>query len=292
MDRRIGHIIATLSLASLLLVLGPSALVPRATAQDRSGPPSRERDQGERPSRWDRAPRGDRGPGEGRSGRRRPRPADSEGDRPNRSARTSAPSSSSASTSSSSDATSKSSGGGPDLRGYARSLVSQNDKNGNMMLEGDERAGLRGEAAKSDLNGDGVITVDELVMHLSAPNADGSSAASTSSRGGDANQREAFGRSRRWSGSPSSTSSGASDGKSGQADKVTNDAAKSYRFKPAKERLPDGLPSFFSRDANGDGQISMSEYSRRWSDRTVAEFRRYDLNGDGMITPKECLKRK
>jgi hypothetical protein len=34
----------------------------------------------------------------------------------------------------------------------------------------------------------------------------------------------------------------------------------------------------------------MSEYSRTWSERTVAEFRRYDLNDDGIITAKEATK--
>lgn len=169
-----------------------------------------------------------------------------------------------------------------------------------MMLEGDERAGLRGEAAKSDLNGDGVITVDEIVMHLSAPNAAASPTTSTASRdggsssGGDANRREAFGHSSRWDRSASRTTSTAtaSASGSGEVEKITSEGPKTYRFKSPKERLPDGLPGFFSRDGNSDGQISMSEYSSHWTERMVAEFRRYDLDNDGMITPQECLKRK
>ena len=35
----------------------------------------------------------------------------------------------------------------------------------------------------------------------------------------------------------------------------------------------------------------MSEYSRSWSASTVAEFRRYDLNDDGIITAKEAAKK-
>ena len=31
----------------------------------------------------------------------------------------------------------------------------------------------------------------------------------------------------------------------------------------------------------------MREYSRRWSQSLVAEFRSFDLNGDGFITPRE-----
>jgi hypothetical protein len=65
---------------------------------------------------------------------------------------------------------------------------------------------------------------------------------------------------------------------------------KSYRSAPPTERLPKGLPDFFLRnDADADGQISMAEYAASWSDRVAAEFAEYDLNGDGVITPEECL---
>jgi hypothetical protein len=158
-----------------------------------------------------------------------------------------------------------------------------------MILRGNERDGLRGEAAKSDLNGDGVITVDELVMHLSAPNAGGAVAPSRPAGtpvAHEADREVVFGQDPHWQ---SSTSTGTG---SGPADENDNERPKFYRFRSPKERLPEGLPGFFSRDANGDGQVSMSEYSRYWSDRTVEEFRRYDTDNDGMITPKECQSRE
>ncbi len=290
MVRHASFLVMVLSLACLL-AWGPAALAPRAAAQERSGPPPRQGSQGERRSRWERPP-GDRGPGEGRGGRGRPRPADSGGERSDRGPRGARESSSSSSRSSSSSSSSTNSR----YRSYASELVAKHDKNGDNMLKGDELAGLGDMAAKYDRNGDGTVTDEEIFMFHVAPGADGTSPASSDSRGGgksdnqDGNQREGFGSGRRQSGNSSSTSA-ASSGGPDQAERITNDAAKSYRFKSAKERLPDGLPSFFSRDANGDGQISMSEYSSRWSDRTVEEFRRYDLNGDGIVTPKECLKR-
>ena len=58
---------------------------------------------------------------------------------------------------------------------YAKGLVKMHDKNGNMMLEAEERKELRGRAAEADLNKDGVITIDELVAHS------GSSSTSTAS---------------------------------------------------------------------------------------------------------------
>ncbi len=64
---------------------------------------------------------------------------------------------------------------------------------------------------------------------------------------------------------------------------------KSYRFLPAKERLPKEIPGWFtSKDRDGDGQVAMAEYSSRWSDRDAEAFARYDANGDGFITPEEA----
>jgi hypothetical protein len=65
---------------------------------------------------------------------------------------------------------------------------------------------------------------------------------------------------------------------------------RTYRFTRGVDRLPTtGLPSWFkSRDSNNDGQVEMSEYSKAWSDRTVEEFHRYDVNNDGIVTAKEA----
>ena len=39
-----------------------------------------------------------------------------------------------------------------------------------------------------------------------------------------------------------------------------------------------------------DGQIKMAEYATSWSDDVVADFAQFDLNGDGIVTPAECLQ--
>ncbi len=65
----------------------------------------------------------------------------------------------------------------------------------------------------------------------------------------------------------------------------------SGRFRTARERLPDGLPDWFrQKDLNGDGQITMAEFSREWTPEIAAEFERFDLNHNGIITAAECLK--
>jgi hypothetical protein len=66
---------------------------------------------------------------------------------------------------------------------------------------------------------------------------------------------------------------------------------KSGRFLRPIERLPKGLPDWFTaRDADGDGQVSMAEFTTDWTPAKVAEFARYDPNGDGVIASAECLK--
>jgi len=63
------------------------------------------------------------------------------------------------------------------------------------------------------------------------------------------------------------------------------------RFFVPGTRLPDGLPSWFhTQDHNGDGQISMAEYSPEVTATSMASFHRYDRNGDGVVTVEECTR--
>lgn len=187
---------------------------------------------------------------------------------------------------------------------YAKSLVKQFDKNGDMMLQKEEQKDLKGRAAESDLNKDGTITIDELVAHLSSnsPAPAASSPTSTSSSSGGSTST---------GGSSSSSSSasksveaaskvdaemakrifvGTAGGKA--ASTKEGDKRKSYRFSTAGDHLPSSLPSWFkSKDKNSNGQVEMSEYSSSWSKSSADEFRRYDKNDDGVITPKEAAEK-
>jgi hypothetical protein len=136
------------------------------------------------------------------------------------------------------------------------------DRNRNGVLEEDESAGMR-IAEGADGNNDGKITKDELTVRL----------AEFSGRRSSESERER-------------SDSGDSD----DSDSGHSNHRRSYRFRRASELLPPGLPDWFaSHDANGDGQVAMAEYSSSWSDSEVREFNRYDLNHDGLITPRECL---
>ncbi len=55
-------------------------------------------------------------------------------------------------------------------------------------------------------------------------------------------------------------------------------------------RLPSGLPDWFAqRDANGDGQLTLAEFTPEQTPSAIEEFRRYDTDRDGLLTPKGLL---
>ena len=66
--------------------------------------------------------------------------------------------------------------------------------------------------------------------------------------------------------------------------------AKSYRSMVTAKDKASGLPDFFARsDANADGQVTMNEFSSSWTQETLEEFQKWDLNRDGIILPRECV---
>ncbi|WP_347244445.1 EF-hand domain-containing protein, partial [Thermogutta sp.] len=145
------------------------------------------------------------------------------------------------------------------IRRYAESLVRQYDENHSGKLEKDEWAKMRGsDWAKADQDGNGELTLEEIGRHLAGE-------------------------------------SGASSSQSGQptASQVSSRAGKRFIQRLPWERLPTDLPSWFKeRDKDKDGQIFMAEFTDKWTSDKLREFQKYDLNGDGVITPQECLKAK
>ena len=197
-------------------------------------------------------------------------------------------------TSSSSTAKPSSSGGSgpsaPDDRmlRYAEGLLKQYDTNKDGILQRDEWSKMRSESQKADRDGNGLITKDELAAQLADYSKGRSSGSSGSSTGGSSSS----GSSSSGSGSSGSGYSyGSRPSVGGPASGgVKSGTVKTYRFLAPAERLPAGLPDWFTRnDGNGDGQISMAEFSTSWDDQRAAEFTRWDRNGDGLVTPKEAI---
>jgi hypothetical protein len=179
------------------------------------------------------------------------------------------------------------------LRQWATSMITRNDTNGDGMLQKDEWRNLPENQQAADTNPkDGVITVDEFVVHLQSYSA-GGGGWGRGDRGGRSfggGERGGFGGGERGGFGEGGYGEGEGGERSSSRTSSKPAGRKSYRAAPATERLPKGLPDFFLRnDADADGQISMVEFAASWSDRVAAEFAEYDLNGDGIITPEECL---
>jgi hypothetical protein len=138
------------------------------------------------------------------------------------------------------------------------------------MLEKEEWSRMRGDPARSDTNQDGILTVDELAVQLSA-----------------------YGRSNRITSQPRAAASTTEP----RPTNSKRDSRSSPRFTTATERLAEILPRellgwFLQKDRDGDGQVAMSEFSSAWTLDRMREFTRLDLDNDGLITPREYTKAK
>lgn len=140
------------------------------------------------------------------------------------------------------------------IRRYAEGLMRQYDENRSGKLEKNEWEKMRGsDWAKADKDGNSELTLQEIGEHLAA----------------------------QAGGSSSSSSSG----------KATPVSTKRFIQRSPWDRLPEGLPSWFKeKDRDRDGQVLMAEFTDKWTQDKLREFQKYDLNGDGVITPAECLK--
>lgn len=177
------------------------------------------------------------------------------------------------------------------LQEYAKGLLNRYDDNKSGFLERDEWKEMKEEYHAADTNKDNVITVEELAVKLSGF---GSSASPASSAGSGAPAQQGGDQRRGWGGGGREGwggRGGSNDRERGDSSKTAQSTKKSYRIPTATERLPKGLPDWFARnDANADGQVMMAEYMTSLTEQMAADFLKYDLNTDGVITPAECLK--
>jgi Ca2+-binding EF-hand superfamily protein len=168
------------------------------------------------------------------------------------------------------------------------------NKDGKIDREEMNRSRYGADLLMYDQNRDGVITLNEMEYRYArrrvenTRNAGGGGgspqASDTADRGGRGN-RDAG----RGGGDGGRGGDRRATGKEENPNPFAN--LNSYRIVPPVERLPAGLPDWFARnDADGDGQISMAEFSATWTDAVLADFLQFDLNRDGLITPDECLK--
>lgn len=186
---------------------------------------------------------------------------------------------------------------------YASKLVAKHDVDLDGRLQEPEWRRMSGTPRLADLDGDGIITVEELSQRVASYSrqrtlrlmpareaVDQATATAEEAAGEDEEavalegpmNNPAAGE-QAPDGSPMDESGTATD------DRRERRQKKSKQFFVSPSRLPKGVAKWFSeRDANGDGQVSMVEYSSKWSQAEALEFARYDKNGDGIITPDEA----
>ena len=181
---------------------------------------------------------------------------------------------------------------------YANRLVSRYDTNRDSQLQQSEWQAMRGDPRLADLDSDGVITLDEMArrvadysyrrkirlipkgLDVATPSPTllqpMTSAATDEKAGGSMPGQKAVAA----EATPSATD---------QAP-VKHDFRPGQRFYVAPRHRVHGLPGWFvGRDANGDQQLSMAEFAPKATQSDMKEFARYDTNGDGIITAKECV---
>ncbi|MDZ4821210.1 MAG: hypothetical protein SGJ20_19795, partial [Planctomycetota bacterium] len=179
------------------------------------------------------------------------------------------------------------------VRQYAGSLFKKYDVDKDGFLNKEEISQNPSVDIAADTNRDGLIAAAEFETHMLSRNGVSSGLSSTGSGSTARSEGSSDGRSR--SGRSRDTDSGRSDSRRSRGiptalAPLATINGQPTRFMTPTERLPEGLPSWFAlKDLDADGQISMGEYSKTWSEAKLREYTEIDSNNDGVITPAECL---
>lgn len=167
----------------------------------------------------------------------------------------------------------------PKLLRYAERVVHKHDANRSGQLEADEWSALQGKPQAIDANGDGRITVEEFAQHAA------DFGAGRAIRLSSANEPLANG------GNGDAGQVGAAIGALPQGSAGAGPLSDPRRNLKYFATLPAGIPQWFvERDADGDSQLTLAEYSPKLLKSEIDDFTRYDVNRDGVLTAKEYLR--
>ncbi len=167
---------------------------------------------------------------------------------------------------------------------YAERLLALFDRDRNGRLEPAEWAAMHGDPRAADLNGDGIVELDELTRHVADYGrgrrtrliVDDAMNTATAPVGGNAGSQ--------------SDMPATPNGQSPTGDDPAA-ARRNRRFAVSPSRLPQGLPEWFlDRDADGDAQLTLQEFAPAGETGQQEEFRKLDQNNDGLLTASEYVR--
>lgn len=170
------------------------------------------------------------------------------------------------------------------VRRYAEKLVTRYDLDGNGTLEPVEWLQMRGDPRNDDLNGDEVLTSEELAIRIAVY---GHRRFIRLMPGRRMNEPVALAEATPENVSQTTAAEDEAAAIAAEREKLL----RSRQFYVRASRMPSGLPEWFVEgDTNGDGQMSMAEFSAKWSSTELDRFDTYDHDHDGMITAQECAR--
>jgi hypothetical protein len=164
----------------------------------------------------------------------------------------------------------------------AQQLVERLDRNSDQKIDVAEWAALASPSALPDGDADGTADVQEMAAWLTR-----------------------YGRGQRlWLGAvstgtrptaapePPTTPLSAADKTTATVTGNPASRPRNQRFFVPPEAIPAGLPEWFAaRDADGDGQLTLFEFSPQGVPTEVRDFSTWDVDGDGVVTASEYLAR-
>ncbi|MFV2065379.1 MAG: EF-hand domain-containing protein [Pirellulales bacterium] len=162
---------------------------------------------------------------------------------------------------------------------YVQRIMKKYDRNGDGRIDEEEFRLMHGDPRRADLDQDGVITLKELAERVAS-----------------------YGRRcriRLRSPNPAAVfvlpfvlrSPEQLEAETSKKTASKKESAAERRFYVPRALLPQGLPDWFNkRDADGDGQLTFSEFSQGATRAEIERYSQYDLNGDGMLTARELQR--
>jgi len=180
----------------------------------------------------------------------------------------------------------------PKMLRYAQRLIEKYDVDADGRLTPEEWRAMGGEPRLADYDRDGFLVERELArrvadygwhraIRLVPPNPEGSADETGPAKSeGVADANAASGAA---ANEPAATVAGI-----GKRPAATVDRRRGLKFYLPAGRLPSGLPEWFhTRDADGDGQLTLKEYSPQALKGEIDQYAQLDQNGDGVLTASE-----